>query len=173
MNHRVFIAIVLVLIPVLLFAGEDDRSTLTKPGQDVPDFKVTSIDGKEIDIHKLRGKLVLLNFFATWCSPCMAEMPHLEKDIWQKYKDSDFIVLAIGRKHTQKELIEFNEKHKYTFRIAPDPDRSVYRLFAEKYIPRNYLVDSSGKIIYQSRGFKKDEFDKLIRVIEDNLEYVK
>ena len=153
--------ILLLMLPTMLFAQDETESTLTEVGQIVPDFSVTTIEEKIIDIQKLRGEVVLLNFFATWCPPCMAEMPQLEKDIWQVFKESGLTVIAIGREHSAEELQKFNKEKGFTFHIAPDEKRDVYKLFASAYIPRNVLVDMKGKIVYQTVGFDKKDFDEL------------
>src|ERR1051325_6841084 len=83
-----------------IFAA-DDPATLTKIGQVAPAFKITTLDGKEFNIENQRGKVLLVNFFATWCGPCLAEMPRLEKEIWQKYqkKQDTFSFISVGREH--------------------------------------------------------------------------
>lgn len=154
--------LVLFLLPLFLFAQSADKTTYTKTGQNVPAFSVTTLDGKTININDLKGKVVLLNFFATWCGPCMAEMPRVEKEIWQKYKNENFVVLALGREHSKEELDKFNKEKGFTFLIAPDTKRAVFSLFAKESIPRNYLIDKEGKIIWQGIGYDKNEFDKLI-----------
>src|SRR5580765_6654689 len=94
------------------------ESTLTKLGQRVPDFGWTTLDGQKFDTKTLQGKVVLLNFFATWCGPCMEEMPHLQKDIFQKFKDKNFVMVSIGREHNDAELKEFRKKREFTIPIA-------------------------------------------------------
>ena len=91
----------------------------------------------------------------------MGEMPHLQKEIWEKYKGENFVVIAVGREHSKDELVKFNKEKGFTFLMAPDSKREVYSLFAKAYIPRNYLIDKSGKIVYQSVGFNKEEFEEL------------
>jgi peroxiredoxin len=160
------ILLVLFLLPLFLSAQTEDKTTYTKVGQNVPAFSVTTLDGKTINIADLKGKVVLLNFFATWCGPCMLEMPVVEKEIWQKYKGDNFVVLALGREHSKDELEKFNKEKGFTFLIAPDPKRGVYSLFAKETIPRNYLINKEGKIIWQGIGYSKEEFAKLIVEIE-------
>ena len=162
----------LLLLSMSLIANTDDyaATTLTRVGQTAPNFHVTTLQGGEFDLKELRGRVVLLNFFATWCGPCLKEMPHLELDVWQKFKNKNFLLIAVGREHTKKELVEFTSIVTFTFLIVPDPKRDIYSRFATTHIPRNVLVDQSGKIIYQSTGYSDDEFKKMIQLIEKTLE---
>ncbi len=166
MNRTIFFSILLLLLPLIVLAQDEKESTLTEVGQAVPSFKLTTITGEEFDIQKMKGKTVLINFFATWCGPCMSEMPHLQKEIWEKFKGENFVVIAVGREHSSEELVKFNNEKGFTFLMAPDPKRDVYGLFAKAYIPRNYLIDKTGKIAYQSVGFNKEEFQVLKSMIQ-------
>jgi peroxiredoxin len=145
-------------------------STVIEEGQEVPGFSFTTTEGKSYSMKDLKGKVVLLNFFATWCPTCMKEMPALQKQVWDKYKSSDeFFMVSIGREHSMKEMNEFKHKKPYDFHFAPDTGRVIYKKFAKKYIPRNVLVDRKGKIIYQCTGYKEDEFKKMLGVLEKKL----
>ncbi len=145
-------------------------TTVTEVGQEVPAFSFTTTEGKSYSMKDLNGKVVLLNFFATWCPTCMKEMPALQKEIWKQYQSSDeFFMVSIGREHSMKEMKEFKQKKPYDFHFAPDTGRVIYNNFAKKYIPRNVLVDKKGEIIYQCTGYKKDEFKKMLSVLEKKL----
>lgn len=133
----------------------------------VPNFKIENKEGQAIDMQALRGKVVFLNFFATWCPSCRAEMPHIEKEIWEKWgKRADFEVMALAREQGWDKLEPFMKKIGYTFPVYPDHGREVFSLFAESYIPRNVVVNKKGEIIYQSIGFVEEEFAKLVQMIE-------
>src|SRR5262245_19495644 len=147
------LAFALLAVRVSGQADHKDESTLTRVGQESPAFEFTTLDGKRADLKSLRGKVVLVNFFATWCGPCMEEMPHVEKQVWQKFKDRNFAMVAIGREHENKELADFPKKRAVTFPIAGDPKRKNYSRYATQYIPRNYVIGADGKILFQSVGF--------------------
>lgn len=144
-------------------------STLTKVGQQAPTFIFYTLDGQAKALSEYKGKVVLINFFATWCGSCMKEMPALEQEIWQAYKDKNFTILAIGREHKPEEMQAFISQKGYTFPIFADPDRSIYAKYANKYIPRNILIDTEGKIAFQCVGYEKQEFAKLKKKIEELL----
>lgn len=163
--------LLLLWLVTWIAAVADDKveSTVTKIGQQAPNFCFKTLAGGEIDLAELRGRVVLLNFFATWCSPCLHELPHLELDVWQRFKKYDFFLIAIGREHTTQELVTFTDSVPFTFAIAADPKREIYCRFATKYIPRTVLIDQSGTIIYQAVGYSDDEFIKMIKLIEQTL----
>ena len=123
------------------FAGDEAQTTLVKVGDNAPDFTCQTLSGNEFSLSGQKGKVVLVNFFATWCGPCMEEMPHLEKQIFQTYgNQKDFALVAIGREHDAKELAKFKSDKGFTLPIAPDPKRQIYGKYATQYIPRTYCV---------------------------------
>jgi peroxiredoxin len=146
------------------------KSTLIEVGQQVPEFDYITLTNDTINVNDLKGKVVFMNFFATSCPICIKELPFVESDIWAKYKNNEnFELIVFGREHVADEVIAFKEKTGYTFNVVPDPGRKIYSLFAERYIPRNVVLDREGKIIYQATGFDDEEFSKLKQVIETEL----
>lgn len=141
----------------------------TKVGQKMPAFTVVDTTGRRFSIPELKGTVVLVNFWATWCGPCRAEIPRLEKEIWQKYKSERFVVLGIAREQSQEEISKFRDQQGITYPIAPDPHRDVYKLFADAGIPRNYLVGADGTILFQTVGYELAEFDALKKIVEQEL----
>ncbi len=154
-------------------AEDEAAATLTKVGQDAPAFECIALDGTSLKLANLRGRVVLISFFATSCAPCVVEMPHLEKEIWQKFKGEKFAMMAIGREHENKDLSEFQKKHQLTFPLAGDPKRAIYSRFATQYIPRNYVVGADGKIAFQSVDYTEAEFARMIEVIGQEIAKVK
>jgi peroxiredoxin len=147
----------------------ENNPTLTKVGDLVPAFEVRTLDGKMFNSRNLKGQVVFLNFFATWCPPCIAEMPGMEKEVWQKHQSGEFAFLSVGREETEEKIRGFARKFNLTFPMAADPKREVFRLFATQNIPRNYIINREGKIVFQSTGFQGDEFQQMLKILANEL----
>ena len=137
-----------------------------KVGEKSPDFKIQGRT-ESISSSSLKGKVVLLNFFATWCPPCRQELPRLQSELYNAFKDNpEFAVFVLGREEDWSKLDPFMEQNNYSFPVFPDLDRKVFGLFADASIPRNVVLDRNGKIIYQSIGFTDEEFTKMVDLIK-------
>jgi thiol-disulfide isomerase/thioredoxin len=145
----------------------DDATTLTKVGDKSPVLSVRTIDGQEVDF---RNKVVVLNFFATWCGPCMNEMPHLEKDLWQPLKGKGLVLVSAGREHSVAEVEKFKKQKGYSFLFAADPKREIFGKVATQLIPRCILIGKDGHIKFQSIGYEEKEFGELVEATKRELE---
>lgn len=138
-----------------------------KLGDPIPAITLNSETYGNITPADLKGKVVLVSLFATWCPPCQLELAEVQKTLYPKYKNNaDFKLLVIGREHTEADLKKYNERKKFTFPLYPDPKREVFSLFADQTIPRAYLFGKDGKLIYTSSGYTKEEFQTLMDKIE-------
>ncbi len=170
----VFGVLLVVAIAVPGLAQNCDSSNApesrTKAGERMPTFAVTEASGKSFSLEDQKGKVVLVNFWATWCGPCRQEMPRLEHEIWSKYGNSDrFAMIAIAREQTSNEVADFQEESGFTFPMAADPKRTTYKLFADAGIPRTYIVGASGKILYQTVGYCAADFDRMKQIVQREL----
>ena len=165
MRKCVFLAFFALL--ALVVRAQDESGDLVKEGQQMPAFTIMNDNGTQVPSSSLKGKVILINFFATWCPPCQKELAEVQKILWPKYKDNkDFVLLVIGREHTDAELQKYNEKKGFTFPLYPDKNRAIYGAFAKNLIPRSYLVDKTGKVEYATKGYSDEEFAELMKKIE-------
>nr|WP_320000756.1 TlpA disulfide reductase family protein [uncultured Draconibacterium sp.] len=161
---KLTIFIFLVFFAMSTFA--QDEFTLVKEGDAAPDFSITMKDGSTKKLSDLKGKVVWINFFANWCPPCRKELPHLEKEVYQKLKENkNFEVLVIGREHDWATVNKFKADNNYTLPFYPDAERDIFSKYAKQNIPRNFIIDKDGKIAVASIGFKEDEFNKIIEKV--------
>jgi peroxiredoxin len=147
-----------------------EEATLTEVGQTAPDFTLQTLTGQTFTLSEQRGRVVLINWFATWCPPCQEEMPHLQKEVWDVFgRRSGFTLVSVARQEGADVVGPFVEKHGLTWNFALDVEREAYAKYAEAFIPRNTVVDKDGRIIFQSNGFERDDFDRMLAVIKEAL----
>ena len=168
--------IVIILLVILLLPGcgnrnagqraGEDTTALVRVGDKAPDFTVEMFDGAEISLEALRGKVVLLNFWATWCPPCREELTHVQKEIIDRFVGRPFVFLPVSRGESREAVAAFREETGYEFPMGLDSTRTVYDRFASNYIPRNFLIDAKGKVVAATVGFDDLEFEELIQTIE-------
>ncbi len=150
----------------------DENGYIVFEGDECPDFKIKMTDGREIQLSSLRGKVVMLQFTASWCGVCRKEMPFIESDIWQKHKDNpDFMLIAIDRDEPLETVLKFAGTTKITYPIGLDPGADIFAKFAirDAGITRNVLIDREGKIIKRTRLFNQEEFASLVKAIDNEL----
>lgn len=163
-------AMLLLAIATPSQAQTEEKLWLVEKGATTPDFKFTWKGDRADAIQNHRGKVVLINFFATWCPPCRQELPRVQAEIWDKYKDrKDFALFVFGREEGWDKLDPFIAQTGYTFPILPDLDRSIFALYATQSIPRNVILDRNGKVIYQSIGYNEEEFNDMLKLLEAEL----
>ena len=154
-------------------AGEpDDRGYIVKVGQKAPDFTTLLQDSTEFTLSDHRGKVVMLQFTASWCGVCRKEMPHIEQDIWLPLKDRGLVLVGVDRGEPIEKVIDFAEKMQITYPLALDEDSKIFELFAHKSagVTRNVIIDRDGKIVFLTRLFDEEEFRQMIKVMENLLE---
>ena len=147
--------------------SEYSQSTLTRTGDLSPVLSIQTIAQGNVDFS---GKVVVLNFFATWCGPCMMEMPDLENLLWQPLKESGLVLIAVGREHSEAEVRTFQKRSGLSFLFAADPKREIYARFATQYIPRCVLIGKDGRIKYQTIGFSNKAISTLIKLAKAELD---
>ena len=141
---------------------------IAKIGDVIPNFTMTLTNGKKISSKDWRGKVVMLQFTASWCGVCRKEMPFIEKDIWLKHKrNSDFLLFGVDRDEPLEKVKRYQKEMEISYPIAIDPNADIFGIFADKKagVTRNVIIDQTGKIVFMTRLFKENEFKEMVRVI--------
>lgn len=149
-----------------------ENNYLVKVGDVAPDFTLSLTDGTEFTLSKNRGKVVMLQFTASWCGVCRKEMPFIERDIWLPNKDNkDFVLLGIDREEPLEDVKKFAESTGITYPMALDSKADVFASYAERKsgITRNILIDRNGRIVKLTRLYNEKEFGELVQAIDSLL----
>jgi peroxiredoxin len=169
MKRRLFAIACVALLGLTGRARGQDREVLVKVGESVPAFEVELFDGGKMTTGEWRGKVVLLNFWATWCPPCIEEFRRIE-ELLERLEGKEFLFLAISREDTREQVEAFREKTGHRFLMGLDPEREVFSRFATGTIPRDFVINREGKIAYMTSGYTEKHFDELARFLETLLE---
>ena len=150
----------------------DERGYLVKVGDMAPDFTMELTNGEKITLSSYKGKVVMLQFTASWCGVCRKEMPFIEKDIWLKNKDNEnFVLLAIDRDEPLQTVKDFAESTGITYPIGLDPNADIFAKYADRKagITRNVIIGTDGKIGMLTRLYDESEFASMVRKIDELL----
>ncbi|MGE5419829.1 MAG: peroxiredoxin family protein [Chloroflexota bacterium] len=144
-----------------------ENGYLVKVGDMAPDFTINEAGGRTYKLSDLRGKVIMLQFTASWCSVCRTEMPFIESEIWNEKKDKGLSVVGIDRDEPQEKVLKFQKDMKISYPLALDPGADIFGLFAQKEagVTRNVIIDRDGKIIFLTRLFDRPEFDNMKMVM--------
>lgn len=149
-----------------------EHDYLVKVGDTAPDFTLKYTDGTEFTLSEQRGKVVMLQFTASWCGICRKEMPHIESDIWQRHKgNSNFVLVGIDREETKEVVEEYTTKIGTTYPMLLDDKGDVFASYAVRKsgITRNVLIDRDGRIVMLTRRYVEPEFNQLVSAIDSLL----
>lgn len=125
-----------------------------------PALALTTLDGKNVSLADYKGKKVLLNFWATWCGPCRAEMPAME-ELYKEYAKEDFVILAVNGTYSEKsktDVADFIAEYGVTFPILLDEDSNLSRQYQILSIPTSFFIDSTGVIRHKVVGTLSKEY---------------
>ena len=150
----------------------DSVGYIVRVGDIAPELEMELTDGQKVKLSDLRGKVVMLQFTASWCGVCRKEMPFIESDIWQKHKaNPNFALYGIDRDEPIETVKAFAEKTGVTYPLALDPGADLFAKYAERKagITRNVLVDKEGKIVMLTRLYNEEEFASLCKKIDEML----
>ena len=141
----------------------DTRGYIVKVGDQAPDFEMDMVDGSKARLSDYLGKIVMLQFTASWCSVCRREMPVIEEEIWKSNSNNNFILIGVDREEPLDVVQDFGGKMGVTYPLALDPEGEIFGLYADKNsgVTRNVIIDKKGNIAFLTRLFQRKEFDEM------------
>ncbi len=153
----------------LVIRGQTFVPELAKVGDPAPEFTLATLQGPSVSLSDYRGKVVLLNFWATWCPPCIWEMPSMET-IYQRFKGRQFEILAVSIDKKGEDVVRpFVADYGITFPILLDPDSEVYKRYGLTGVPESFIIDKDGTVLQKIIGARQwteqewlDYFDRAI-----------
>lgn len=145
--------------------GEDsptaNQTTLVNAGDNAPNFTVEMLDGSSITLSDLRGRVVLLTFWSHECSMCRAEIAVVRDRIIDRFEGEEFTYLPVSRGLPREAVESFCEQNGYDFPIGIDPSRSIYSMYATKYVPHSFLVDRNGIVRLTAAEYEPEYLDTI------------
>jgi peroxiredoxin len=154
-----------LLLGAALLAAAGLASAATAVGANAPDFTLKTLGGPNMRLQEQRGKVVLVNFWATWCGPCRKEIPHLNR-IADKYKSSGLVLMGVNVDDDVRNASDVATKLKVSFPVLLDTDKRVSKLYDLNSMPSTMVIDRSGRVRYLHRGYQdgyEDQYEKQIR----------
>ncbi len=143
-----------LLLWATLLASSSAAMAGLQPAATAPDFTLRSMDGPNMRLAEQRGRVVMVNFWATWCGPCRQEMPHLNK-LYDKYRDSGFVLLGVNIDDNASKATDLATKLGLRFPVLLDTDKTVSRLYDMGSMPATVLIDREGKVRHLHRGYRE------------------
>ncbi len=174
MKMKIFKFFVLLSILFSSFAhaqevAPDSRGYIVKVGDSAPDLELLMLDGSIKKLSEFNSPVIVLNFFASWCGVCRKEIPHIEKEIWQPFKDKGVAIIGVNFKEKPDVAQKAKRETGMTYPVALDTAGKIFEQFARGGVTRNIVLDKNLKIIFLTRLFDTDEFEQMKSVIHKQL----
>lgn len=163
--------IVILLASAALFSctqKKDNRGYVVKINDLAPDFSLTLNNGNNFTLSEHKGKVIMLQFTASWCGVCRKEMPVIEEEIYQKLKENpNFVLIGIDKDEPLETLQKFAKETGISYPLALDPQSETFEKYAEKEagVTRNVIIGKDGKIVFLTRLYEEKEFNEMKKVI--------
>jgi cytochrome c biogenesis protein CcmG/thiol:disulfide interchange protein DsbE len=142
--------------------GEENKKLLEEATKKLSELKLLTLDGKEVKLSDYKGKVVLVNFWASWCPPCKEEMPSFEK-VYQEYSDKNFVILAVNMDTSEGALKEFLDNNRYSFPIVRIKGEAGLNIPG---LPTSYLVDKDGSVKKIRLGIYRELEEDLSKLLQ-------
>lgn len=168
MKHLTLI-LLLIMTYSLAKAQQDSRGFIVKVGEKAPNIELLFPDGTKKQLKDLKGKVIMIQFTASWCGVCRKEMPFIEKDVWLKFKNNPaFALFGIDLKENKETIEKFATETKITYPLLLDPEGKAFYTYAKRGagITRNIIIDKKGNIAFLTRLYDPKEFEEMVKVID-------
>ena len=182
-NNRmlvILLALIAVVCIALWYADKVERegkaaAAAEQPADEAAEAAAATLagegaDGSKVALSELRGKVVLLNFWATWCPPCREELSHVQQQVIDRFAGEEFVFLPISRGEERAAVEAFRAKTGYAFPMGLDTDETIYKRYATRFIPRNFLIDRTGRVVKATVGYDDEEFAELLRAADAEIQ---
>ena len=163
----VVIALLVALVGFPAFDGWSMGSRVPTVGMQAEDFRLTDLEGKSQSLSQYRGKIVLVNFWATWCKPCTTEMPAMQT-VYDKLRDKGFVVLAINELEDDAKVRQHIKQYGHTFPVLMDRDNKVANQFGVFGLPVSVFIDQEGRVQVFIKGglLTEQKIDEIVARIQ-------
>lgn len=172
MKNLFFLLLIVFICAAFIPKENTNRGYIVEVGDKSPKIKKMMLDDGSLTGSKdWKGKVVMLQFTASWCGVCIKEMPHIEEEVWQEWKDDGLVVIGVDRDEPLETVLKFKEKTGVSYPLALDPGAKIFQKFAEEKagVTRNIIIDKKGKIAFLTRLYDPVEFEEMKKVIESLL----
>jgi peroxiredoxin len=132
-------------VPTEIAAVRADRPSVPRKGFAAPDFTLETLDGQTMTLSDLQAQVLVINFWASWCPPCRAEMPAIQQ-VYERYRDQGLVVLAVNLQEKDAQVAAFTDRQGLTFPILMDRDGSIFDRYRVMALPSTFFVDRGGVI---------------------------
>ncbi len=169
--HRVPVGrliLILLTFVLLVAAGPSPWDGDKLIGQKAPDFALKDVKGRAVSLSAIKAKAVLVSFWATWCPPCRAEMPALNR-LYREYRDKGLEILAVSTDRKLEYVTDFLEKHPVDFPVLMDSDSRTSRQFGVFSMPTSFLLDRNGTVIKRYLGEEDWTSQEILNAIKSAL----
>ena len=161
-SSSVMLACAIIIAP--LAAAEDPLLTPMPEQPTAPSFDLSGPGGERYNLEEMRGKPVIVNFWATWCPPCRAEMPSMQR-AWEQVKDEDILIVAVNVGEDAATIGEFTEQVKIEFPLPMDLDSEVIQRWPMTGLPTTFVVDPEGRLVYRAQGEREWDDPALLDLV--------
>lgn len=149
----------------------DERGYIVKVGDQIEDLRLRMLDGSERKLSDFRASVIVLNFFASWCTVCRQEIPHIEKELWQPFQDKGLMILGVDYKERPDSVQHFVEQMGISYPVVLDEHGEIFNRFARGGVTRNVVLDKDRTIIFLTRLFDQNEFEAMKQKVRNTLNF--